>query len=70
LSPYSENVNGIPAATFPGGTGDLDGKLSQLSRQLEEASQQIALLSMLAIARITRAALPGAAAVSLAVFSL
>jgi hypothetical protein len=63
---YSEGVNGIHAGTCPGGTGDLDDKLSQLSSQCHEGSQQIALLSMLAIARITRATLPDAAAVCLA----
>jgi hypothetical protein len=64
---YSETVHGTgETGTCPGGTADLDDKLSQLSGQLSEASEQIAMLSMLAIARITRATLPEAAAVSLA----
>jgi hypothetical protein len=61
---YSDIVHGTSeAGTCPAGTDD---QLSQLSDRLSEASQQIALLSMLAIARITRATLPEAAAVSLA----
>jgi len=64
---YSDTVHSTgEAGTCPVGTGDLDGKLSQLSGQLHEASQQIALLSMQAIARITRVTLPDATAVGLA----
>ncbi len=64
---YSDTVHGTGEAdTCPACTGEVDDKLSQLSGPLSEASQQIALLSMLAIARITRATLPEAAAVSLA----